>query len=487
MKLFLKGSFIAITFFLMLSCSQEVVNGSITTEQDQQSESRYFANSSKLSNVLSFSDKYFSESSTGYLRKVPSNDYGVEGYYINMKGQGNTGNKEVSTSEAMAYGMRLAALRIEASKKDSDKVKYAKIFDGLWKTQSHFKSARNSDLHAWIIPSTFDKSTISTECSATDGELDLAYALLKMDKLNIPGYAKKINYKYEAKKIILALATTIQEQTVYGRKYTYLPSGDWTIEKPGKPVKESKFVARCSDFMPHNVKTFIRFMEDQNLTGYSAYRKWKDVLSTINYLYANNPFSDKGLFPDFIVIKGSTNEIKPLDPNSPQAIELHERVKTNFYSYNACRVPWRMAEDVYFTSNKIAAKAAYEIYCTLDGSNGNPRLDAATLDVRGVEYNMNGIPSTTEYTMTCYTAPVAASIKSAFIMGLETVNNQSSYSALGNHYWVRANRAFDTINSEFVSATSQWGSGYYEDSINLFCQYLLLDRALTEPYNTKGL
>lgn len=367
-----------------------------------------------------------------------------------MKGEGNQEYTPdyVSTSEAMGYGMRLAAMRINISATQHDKDKYINYVDVLWRVPKAFKSQTDSNLHSWVIPASFDVNIINgvnnpkhSVSSATVGEMDIALALLLMHKLNIPN--AKHNYKNDAKKIILALGSTIQSQTIYGKKHTYLPTGDWILkETPGKR-NYSKHLMRSSDFLTYHIKTFIRFMEAEGLTYDPSYRKWKDLLSTIKYLYTNNPFSYKGLFPDFIYINGATNSLEVLDRNKNSIHmqldkELGEAVTENEFSYNACSLPWRMAEDVYFSRDITIAKAAHKIYNTLD-----------------------------------------------------TNKNQSAYSYYEYYFYKRANGAFVQINSGFQSNKPSWAtkpnhSGYYPDSINLICLYLLLRNKATEPYSTIG-
>lgn len=498
MKIISQLSLIVITVLLTFSCSQESVNYTPKkTTEESSSGNRFMADSSKINKLIEFSDKYFS-SDKGYLVKV--NENAANGFYILMKGEGNQvyTPDHVSTSEAMGYGMRLAAMRINISTSQEDKERYIGYVDGLWNVQKAFKSQTNSNLHSWVIPSTFSINSINgvnnpnhSVSSATDGEMDIALALLLMDKLNLSN--PKHNYKEDAKKIILALGSTIQSQTVNGKKYTYLPTGDWAIkEKKDGSLNYSKYLMRSSDFLTHHIKTFIRFMEAEGLTSDPTYRKWKDLLSTIKYLYTNNPFSSKGLFPDFIYINGSTNSLEALDRtkggvHSKLVEELGEDVTENKFSYNACRLPWRMAEDVYFSSDITIAKAAHKIYNTLDSNKNN-----YTIDMTGVEYNMAGVATNTTYTSQFYEAPVAATINSAMLSSMEPYKNQSAYSYFGYYFYKRANGAFDQINSGFQSNKPSWAtkpnhSGYYHDSINLFCQYLLLRNKATEPYSTIGL
>lgn len=470
MSLLKKLLIATISISLFFSCSQGVMNEDVTGGDEAYSGegSRGFGKVYGVDEVKAFSDKYFSQGSNGYLRSVNKN--GINGYYINMQGEGDEEwtPKHVSTNEAMGYGMRLAAMRINISSSSYDRNKYANIFDGLWRVQHSFPSYTTSQLHSWVIPADFNPLTTKGKMvsSATDGELDTAYALLLMDKRY--GTSRSVKYKDEAKKIILALGKTIRSENVNGRTYTYLPTGDWT--KWG----EGKYVARCSDFMPHHLKTFIRFMEAEGLTGDSAYNKYKNTLKTVKYLYANNPFSSDGMFPDFILIKGSGNILKPLPPNSPQAQALGEAVETDLYSHNASRVPWRMAEDTYFTDDEVSARAARDIWLTM---KDHPYGDV--FDLEGNPLN--------DHTSAAFSAPIAACIEPAFYLQYKSLSGRAK-GACGNAYWREVNKAFTKHNNFFQGENHPWGPGYFEDSISLFSQYFMLrDSYMVEPYSTKGL
>lgn len=467
---------ILILALITFSCSQEM--GTPETKEQLEEGSRLVGVIDKTWDVRIFTCEYF-DTKTGYLREVDKTVNGkqIKGYYIRMKGQGDAQwtPEHVSTSEAMGYGMRLCALGIQVAGIQSEKNHLANIFDGLWNVQHAFPSYTNPNLHSWVIPSDFNPATTRGKMvsSATDGELDIAYALLAMDK--IYGQTRGINYKAEAKKIILALSSSnmIRTENVNGRDYTYIVTGDWT--KWG----EGKYVARCSDFMPHHFKTFIRFMEAEGLTGYSEYGRWKKLLNTVKYFYANNPVSDVGMFPDFLLIKGSTNELKPLPPDSPQAQALGEEVDTNMYDYNACRVPWRMAEDTYFTDDEVVAAAAKKLYFLL-GEDHPFRVTGTRFDMNG--NNINSLRST------AFEAPFAAIIEPAMNLVYKSLPTDIQRGRCMHHYWYLVNEAFDSINSRFIGYTNDNDQGYYEDSINILCQYYMLkDGHITEPYNTKGL
>src|SRR5262245_61265494 len=108
-----------------------------------------------------------------------------------MQGTGGTGS-EITTSEAHGYGMILFALMAGY---DADAKKY---FDGMFNMYDKHRSTGNSNLMSWIIDQS--ESTSADSDSATDGDMDIAYALLLAHYQW--GSSGAINYIDHAKRII---------------------------------------------------------------------------------------------------------------------------------------------------------------------------------------------------------------------------------------------------------------------------------------------
>src|SRR5215470_16972487 len=113
------------------------------------------------------------------------------GYYVFMKGTGGSGN-EITTSEAHGYGMIIFAL---IAGYDSQAKQY---FDGMFNMFDKHRSKNNPNNMSWVI----DKSELPSkdQDSATDGDLDIAYALLLAH--HQWGSNGNIDYLSQATKII---------------------------------------------------------------------------------------------------------------------------------------------------------------------------------------------------------------------------------------------------------------------------------------------
>src|SRR5262249_60196008 len=89
-----------------------------------------------------------------------------------MKGTGGSGD-EITTSEAHGYGMIIFAL---LAGYDSQAKQY---FDGMFNMFDKHRSKNNPNNMSWVIDSSELPS--KNQGSATDGDMDIAYALLLAD------------------------------------------------------------------------------------------------------------------------------------------------------------------------------------------------------------------------------------------------------------------------------------------------------------------
>src|SRR5215475_209049 len=113
------------------------------------------------------------------------------GYYVFTKGTGGSGN-EITTSEAHGYGMIVFALMAGY---DNQAKQY---FDGMFNMFDKHRSKNNPNNMSWVI----DKSELRSkdQDSATDGDMDIAYALLLAD--HQWGSNGDIDYLSQARNII---------------------------------------------------------------------------------------------------------------------------------------------------------------------------------------------------------------------------------------------------------------------------------------------
>ena len=298
----------------------------------------YKRNNGTLPSVLTLDNrndakvkKYYDVWKSKYVKKVT----GANEYIVDMKDEAFPR----TTSEAIGYGMVISAYMAgyDANAKAQ--------FDGMFAVARKFPSRFSKSLMGWNVRG--DKSgtnevknlrflttTVTDDApdqSATDGDMDIAYALLLADKQW--GSTGTINYKAEALK-------TIQEtyRLVVNQKDWNLKIGDWA------PQFDTH--TRPSDFMTAHLKAF-KAVDTANAAG------WQKVIDTIYgivaYQFTSGGSAKTGLMPDFMVKEGNNW--------APVKGKYLESINDGYYSYNACRVPWRLMTDVITNgigSNPIA-------------------------------------------------------------------------------------------------------------------------------------
>jgi len=145
--------------------------------------------------------------------------------------------------------------------------------------------------------------------SATDGDLDIAYALLMADK--VWGSDGEFDYKNLALRSINATMETIVNKDDW-----VLTLGDWSV-KPG----HGRLSTRPSDFMLQHFRTFEAVTGDERWNTLCV-----NILKAINDLLSHAPKT--GMLPNFAKLE--ENGYEPKD---------------NSYSWDACRIPWRTSMD----------------------------------------------------------------------------------------------------------------------------------------------
>jgi endo-1,4-beta-D-glucanase Y len=270
---------------------------------------------------------------------------GCGGYYVATGGMGGgMANNAITVSEAHGYGMVIAAL---ASGHDPDA---HAIFDGLYAFFRAHPSKYSADLMAWEQLQGCQSSM--DDDSATDGDLDIAYALLLAARL-WPG--SSIDYAAEAQKVIGASSTHEFNPA------TKLPSlGDWAMPSDA----QFWWGTRPSDFMFDHFRSFAAFTGDPTWSARAdaAYA----LVSTMQSTYA----PQTGLVPDFVV---STNT-KP----APAPANYLEDTTDGEYAYNACRVPWRIGTDAAVSGEPRAVAALAPIEAWIQSATGGDATKIGT-------------------------------------------------------------------------------------------------------------
>lgn len=240
----------------------------------------------------------------------------------------NTQAGNLTVSEAHGYGMLITALMA------GHDPQARAIFDGMLAYFREHPSALTPGLMAWYQK----KSCASAEGadSASDGDLDIAFALLLADKQW--GSCGAIDYAAEAERVLDAIA--VGELDASGR---YVRLGDWT--SPAEPPYYA--ATRSSDFMPDHLRAFAAASGDA---------LWTDVLdhtyAVLDALQATHSPAT-GLLPDFIV--------DPLGTPAPAPPHFLEGANDGAYDYNACRDPWRLGTDFVVSGDARAAAAIQRI------------------------------------------------------------------------------------------------------------------------------
>ena len=231
----------------------------------------------------------------------------------------NDSNQTVVLSEAQSYGMLItvaAAKKGQAQQADFDRLYHYYLNHRLEGTQ----------LMSW-------KQTISNgktkdeDHNATDGDLYIAYALLKAAQ-QWPKQAK--DYQAQAKVILEdILAHNYNEET------GVLTVGNWANQD-----SEFYHLMRTSDTLPAQFQIFYEVTKDS---------KWLDIKEKmLQQLQTISSQTKTGLLPDFIWVDEQGTRVA--DP------ETIESKYDGAYSYNACRLPYNLVQSKDATSQKLVKK-----------------------------------------------------------------------------------------------------------------------------------
>jgi len=233
----------------------------------------------------------------------------------------------ISVSEGHGYGMLLTAFF--AGHDPEAQESFDQLFAFFRAHQSHFTPS----LMSWQqFRGCVDKA--GDNDSASDGDLDIAYALLLADKQW--GSTGAIDYHTEALKVIAAIKAGEVNLSIPSLK-----AGDWAREDMAQ-VSDM----RVSDFMPGHLRVFGQASGDAI---------WGSMLDKSYGLVAHlqTRFSpETGLLPDFVE---HLNQPSP----TPAKRKYMESAFDGQYFYNACRCPWRLGIDFLLTGDP-RAKAALE-------------------------------------------------------------------------------------------------------------------------------
>ncbi len=286
------------------------------------------------------SDKYVTDEMQYYV------------YYSDEEYDGGNTSVPVTVSEAHGYGMLIMVSMSDYDSKAKD------YFDGMYRYYKAHPSDIGSNLMSWqqcdngkeLIDGADSGQMTGGHCdSATDGDMDIAYSLLMADK--VWGSDGEINYYAQA----IAVINDIMEYDI-NHEYWTVTLGDWVSECS----KSNKYYSatRASDFIVQYFPVFAEATGDDN---------WLKVYDT-TYGIINDMVSEyqTGLLPDFL-IRDSSGKFNPAPAN------FLESDYDGAYSYNSCRVPWRISMDYIVNENEDALAFTNAINSfIIDATKGEP-------------------------------------------------------------------------------------------------------------------
>ena len=332
--------------------------------------------------------------------------------YIKATGT-NESAAAATISEAHGYGMIIFAL-MAGHDKDAKT-----IFDGMNTFRKAHRSRINNDLMSWtVFTEDLDAEAgmaKNQNTSATDGDLDISYALLLAYKQW--GDAK---YLSEARTLIDA----IKKSNIHGAcMRTAL--GDWNTWNWGSSsVVTDRNTSRSSDWMMGHFRAFAAATNDNF---------WLEVADTAYSVLRQVSNQNTGLVSCFI------NGIPPRpDPNAGGTGEQNGQ----HYWSNACRVPWRLATDYAHYSTPEAKEQIDKISAWLRSST---RENTGSIK-QG--YQLDGTPISNNSASPMYTAPFAAGM-------IANTNNQTF------------------LNDLYASVRQTNAGEAYNAAIQLLCMLLI--------------
>lgn len=274
-----------------------------------------------------------------------------------------------TVSEAHGYGMLITAIMAGHDPEART------LFDGLYAYFAAHPSRNNPGLMAWAQDQACQD--VDGSDSATDGDLDIAYALLLAARQW--GTTGPIDYQAEAERVIAAiLALEIHPQSS-------ILIGDWAND----PAATHYTGTRPSDFMVGHIRAFRAATEEA---------RWGAVLdktyAIVSYLQAQHA-ATTGLLPDFVVDAPSATP-------SPAPARWLEGADDGAYAWNACRTPWRLATDFLVAGEPRAQAAARRMNAFFRAATG----DDPKAIVDG--YRLDGTPFGS-YAAAAFVAPLAVS------------------------------------------------------------------------------
>lgn len=238
--------------------------------------------------------------------------------------------------------------------------------------------------------------------SATDGDEDIAFALLLADRQW--GSTGRYNYLQMAVDLlkdhprcmigVTALPGVVSDYVLW--------LGDWTIHN--YKVGETKWLGgtRPSDWMFDHYKSYINVL---NATGNTADAQVFQNMVNFMYTISNRIYTvyspNTGLMPDFIW--KSRNGVYDINGTyDPAPSRFLEGTTDPTYSWNSCRVPWRFGTDYVVAGNQQLQGQLQKLNAFIKQASGGNPANVTT------GYYLDGTPNGSG-TDLAFTAPLLVS------------------------------------------------------------------------------
>lgn len=315
--------------------------------------------------------------------------------------------KQATVSEAHGYGMVLAAYMGEQP-----------LFNSMFSYFKAHPSVLTPRLMAWKQTLVNGQMVnIRKANSATDGDLDIAYALLLAHVQW--GSASTVNYRAEALKLTQAILNHEVNQTTVTLKV-----GDWATGTNSR-------YTRSSDFMTGHLLAFAKY-DTANAAKWRALHN--SIVRIVNHQFRNGS-GKTGLMPDFMVKSGAN-----FVPVPGKYIESKHDGDNH---YNACRTAWRTPMS-YLLHGRHGMKEVFRTQSRWirTKTGGKPAR------IRAGYYVRNGIngKAYANHRDLAFTAPYLVTAVAA---------------GAGNQAWINA--LWDSITGNDFGLTT----GYFGDSIRM--------------------
>lgn len=347
---------------------------------------------------------FYDDWKAAYVKQV----CGAGRYVVEAK----AGGGNLTVSEAHGYGMMLTALMAGHDPNAQT------IFDGMFAFFRDHPSGITPSLMSWYQNTAC--TSVNGNDTASDGDLDIAYALLLADKQW--GSCGAIDYLAEAQSVIAGIKGGELDTS---KRYVKL--GDW-VTPTSAPYYDA---TRSSDFMPDHYRSFL------GATGDATWTNVLDRTYQIVDALQDNHSPATGLLPDFVV--------DPLGTPDPAPGGFLEDANDGAYDYNACRDPWRLGTDFVLGGETRARTAAQAINAWIRTSTGGNPANIKS------GYQLNGNPSpNSNYLSMAFVAPLG-------VGAMVDSTNQTWLNAI----W------------DLVVATPVGAEHYYENTLKLLSMIVM--------------